>query len=111
MVTNAVVAVAGIAPASSWRCDARADSLPTYVPVLTRVRGEATIGAIPITRSVFRKVVQERAAVLAADAPAEVGSASLLGAQIRSTLGIPLWKGDEILGIFTDELDAREREA
>ncbi len=74
--------------------------MPTYVPVLTRVRGLATIGAIPITRSVFRKVVQERAAVLAADAPAEVGSASLLGAQIRSTLGIPLWKGEEILGIL-----------
>jgi transcriptional regulator with GAF, ATPase, and Fis domain len=74
--------------------------LPTYVPVLTRVRGEQTIGAIPITRSVFRKVVQERNAVLAADAPAEVGSASLLGAQIRSTLGIPLWKGQEILGIL-----------
>ena len=75
-------------------------ALPTYVPVLTRVRGEQTIGAIPITRSIFRKVVQERNAVLAADAPAEVGSASLLGAQIRSTLGIPLWKGEEILGIL-----------
>jgi len=72
----------------------------TYVPVLTRVRGEQSVGAIPLTRSVFRKVVQERAAVLAADAPAEVGSASLLGAQIRSTLGIPLWKGEEILGIL-----------
>ena len=74
--------------------------IATYVPVLTRVRGEATAGSIPITRSVFRKVVQERAAVLAADAPAEVGSASLLGAKIRSTLGIPLWKGEEILGIL-----------
>ena len=81
-------------------------ALPTYVPVLTRVRGEQTIGAIPITRSVFRKVVQERNAVLAADAPAEVGSASLLGAQIRSTLGIPLWKGEEILGIL--QVDNRQ---
>ena len=81
-------------------------AIPTYVPVLTRVRGEATIGAIPLTRSVFRKVVQERAAVLAADAPAEVGSASLLGAMIRSTLGIPLWKGEEILGIL--QVDNRQ---
>ncbi|MGZ3455164.1 MAG: sigma 54-interacting transcriptional regulator [Polyangiales bacterium] len=72
----------------------------TYVPVLTRVRGEQAAGAIPLTRSVFKKVVQERAAVLAADAPSEVGSASLLGANIRSTLGIPLWKGEEILGIL-----------
>ncbi|MBI2394095.1 MAG: sigma 54-interacting transcriptional regulator [Deltaproteobacteria bacterium] len=80
--------------------DPKSTKVPTYVPVLTRVRGEQSAGAIPLTRSVFRKVVQERAAVLAADAPAEVGSASLLGAQIRSTLGIPLWKGEEILGIL-----------
>jgi Nif-specific regulatory protein len=79
--------------------DAKA-KLPTYVPVLTRVRGEQAAGAIPLTRSVFKKVVQERAAVLAADAPSEVGSASLLGANIRSTLGVPLWKGEEILGIL-----------
>jgi Nif-specific regulatory protein len=80
--------------------DAKAAKNATYVPVLTRVRGEQAAGAIPLTRSVFKKVVQERAAVLAADAPSEVGSASLLGANIRSTLGIPLWKGEEILGIL-----------
>jgi transcriptional regulator with GAF, ATPase, and Fis domain len=74
--------------------------LPTYVPVLTRMRGEQAAGAIPLTRSIFKKVVQERAAVLVADAPTEVGSASLLGAQIRSTLGVPLWKGEDILGIL-----------
>jgi Nif-specific regulatory protein len=39
--------------------------------------------------------------VVAADAPSEVGqSESLMGAQIRSTLGIPLWKGEEILGVI-----------
>ncbi|MDF2693836.1 MAG: Response regulator of zinc sigma-54-dependent two-component system, partial [Labilithrix sp.] len=72
-----------------------------YVPVMTRVRGQDAppSQAIPITRSVFRKVVSERAAVVAADAPRDVGqSESLMGAQIRSTLGIPLWKGEEILG-------------
>ena len=47
-----------------------------YVPVLTRVRGaagrgEAPPGPVAVTRSVFRKVVRERAAVLAADAPSE----------------------------------------
>jgi Nif-specific regulatory protein len=74
-----------------------------YVPVMTRVRGQEAPSSspIPITRSVFRKVVTERAAVVAADAPAEVGqSESLMGAQIRSTLGIPLWKGEEILGVI-----------
>ena len=81
-----------------------------YVPVMTRVRGQdaPTATAIPITRSVFRKVVSERAAVVAADAPRDVGqSESLMGAQIRSTLGIPLWKGEDILGVI--QVDNRER--
>ncbi len=86
-----------------------------YVPVLTRVRGSdgtgrAPEGAVPITRSVFRKVVRERAAVLAADAPSETfSSESLLGASIRSTIGVPLWKGDEILGVL--QLDNRDAPA
>ncbi|MBX3192566.1 MAG: sigma 54-interacting transcriptional regulator [Labilithrix sp.] len=88
---------------------ARPQGAAGYVPVLTRLRGgEADgersappSGPIPITRSVFRKVVTERAAVVAADAPREVGqSESLMGAQIRSTLGIPLWRGEEILGVI-----------
>ncbi len=80
-----------------------------YVPVITRLRGQegAGSGPIPITRSVFRKVVTERAAVLAADATSEVGQTeSLIGARIRSTLGVPLWKGDEILGVL--QMDNRE---
>ncbi len=99
-----------------------ANGVSGYVPVLTRVRkakgsaasddanaprSEVPDRPIPITRSVFRKVVTERAAVVAADAPSEVGqSESLLGAQIRSTLGIPLWKGEEILGVI--QVDNRE---
>jgi Nif-specific regulatory protein len=75
---------------------------PTYVPVTTRVRGStgAPSEAVPITRSVVRKVVEQRAAVLAADAR-EVGeTASILGAKILSTMGVPLWKGDDILGVL-----------
>ncbi|MCK6590263.1 MAG: sigma 54-interacting transcriptional regulator [Polyangiaceae bacterium] len=77
-----------------------------FVPVLTRVRlpsGSAgpPNGPVAITRSVYRKVVKERAAVLAADAPSEVGeSESLMGAMIRSTIGVPLWKGEEIIGVL-----------
>ena len=81
-----------------------------YVPVLTRVRGADNKGcapeeAVPVARSVFRKVVRERAAVLAADAPSELSSESLLGASIQSTLGVPLWKGGDILGVL--QLDNR----
>jgi transcriptional regulator with GAF, ATPase, and Fis domain len=82
---------------------------PSYVPIVTRVRGQQgpATAPIPVTRSVFRKVVLERTAVIAADAPLEVGSSeSLMGARIRSVIGVPLWKGDEILGVL--QMDNRE---
>jgi transcriptional regulator with GAF, ATPase, and Fis domain len=84
----------------------RAKNLDALTTVATRVRGaggrpEAPTTPIPLTRSVVRKVVRERTAVLAADAPSETfSSESLLGANIRSTIGVPLWKGDEILGVL-----------
>jgi transcriptional regulator with GAF, ATPase, and Fis domain len=89
--------------------DGGSQSASGYVPIMTRVRGQTgpSGGPIPVTRSVFRKVVSERAAVIAADASAEVGhSESLMGASIRSTLGVPLWKGNEILGVL--QIDNRE---
>ena len=87
------------------RDDDTRDAL-AYVPVLTRVRGAnglgcAPTGPVPIARSVFRKVVRERAAVLAADAPVEVASVeSIMGASIRSTAAVPLWRGEHILGVI-----------
>jgi Nif-specific regulatory protein len=78
-----------------------------YVPVGTRVRGGAGREAVPITRSVFRKVVAERAAVLAADARRDVGeTASIMGAHIQSTIGVPLWAGDDIIGVL--QVDNRD---
>ncbi len=81
---------------------------------MTRVRGpsgpRAPDAAVRVTRSVVRKVVSERVAVLAADAPNEAfSSESLLGASIRSTIGVPLWKDDEILGVL--QLDNRDAPA
>jgi transcriptional regulator with GAF, ATPase, and Fis domain len=86
--------------------DERAKNLDALTTVATRVRGpdgrpRAPEAPIPLTRSVARKVVRERTAVLAADAPRETfSSESLLGANIRSTIGVPLWKGDSILGVL-----------
>jgi transcriptional regulator with GAF, ATPase, and Fis domain len=77
-----------------------------FVPVMTRVRlpsGESgpPSGMVPIARSIYRRVVKERAAVLAADAPNEVGeSESIMGASIRSTIGVPLWRGEDIIGVL-----------
>jgi transcriptional regulator with GAF, ATPase, and Fis domain len=85
------------------------EGTPSYVPIVTRVRGQQgpATEPIPVTRSVFRKVVSERAAVIAADAPREVAQTeSLMGASIRSVLGVPLWKGEEILGVL--QMDNRE---
>ncbi|HWA71375.1 MAG TPA: sigma 54-interacting transcriptional regulator [Polyangiaceae bacterium] len=59
-----------------------------------------------IPRSILRKVLRERAAVVVADAPNEaMSSESLLGASIYSTMGIPLWKGEEVLGVL--QVDSR----
>ncbi len=82
------------------------ESAQAFVPVMTRIRlptGESgpPQGPVPITRSVYRRVIRERAAVLAADAPSDVGQTeSIMGASIRSTIGIPLWKGEDIIGVL-----------
>jgi len=88
-------------------CENDAEGRPgPIVTVVTRVRGPgnqpgAPRGPVPATRSVVRQVVRDRAAILAADAPSEsFSSESLLGASIRSTIGVPLWKGNDILGVL-----------
>jgi transcriptional regulator with GAF, ATPase, and Fis domain len=81
---------------------AKGRSSARYVPIGTRERdGKRGSEPVPITRSVFRKVVRDRAAVLAADARREVGeTVSMLAADIVSTIGVPLWQGEEILGVL-----------
>ncbi len=101
--THATVALLDVAPPDKG----------LLLPMVTRVRGAdgvpiAPVGPVALTRSVARRVVEGRAAVLAADAPREaLGSESLLGANIRSTIGVPLWKGEDILGVLqVDNRDA-----
>jgi Nif-specific regulatory protein len=83
-----------------------------YVAIGSRVRGIVPGGSgsaapVPITRSVVKKVVAERAAVLAADARRDVGeTVSIMSAQILSTMGVPLWQGDEIIGVL--QVDNRD---
>jgi transcriptional regulator with GAF, ATPase, and Fis domain len=96
-------ATAAAATAAAARKESSAVSLESYVPVTTRVRdskGPST-EAIPVSKSVFRRVVEQRAAVLAADALRDVGeTASIMGARILSTMAVPLWKGEDILGVL-----------
>ncbi len=86
-----------------------AGAVDSYVPVTTRLRAKPGVPAeaIAVARSVFRRVITERAAVLAADAQRDMaGTASILGASILSTMAVPLWKGDDILGVL--EVDNRD---
>ena len=82
-----------------------------YVIVLCRKR--ANDGTVltdedtpHLVRSVFRHVVDDRTAVLAADAPSgSLATESLLGASIQSTMAVPLWHRQEIIGVL--QLDNR----
>jgi transcriptional regulator with GAF, ATPase, and Fis domain len=88
--------------------DEEAGGASAYLPIVTRMREDPspTSRPIAISQSVFRRVVTERAAIIVADAPQEmVPSESLMGAQIRSVLAVPFWKGDDILGVL--QLDNR----
>jgi Nif-specific regulatory protein len=74
-----------------------------FVPMLARARHSSEVGAEPVmvSRAVLRRVLRDRAAVLAANARDELGSSeSIMGAKIRSTIGVPLWRGDKILGVL-----------
>jgi len=73
-----------------------------FVPMLARAREAAHEGdPVMMSRAVLRRVLKDRAAVLAADAMDEMGdSESIMGARIRSTIGVPLWQEEEILGVL-----------
>jgi len=52
------------------------------------------------SRAVLRRVLGDRAAVLTANAQEALSSESILGGQILSILAIPLWRGDDIIGLI-----------
>jgi transcriptional regulator with GAF, ATPase, and Fis domain len=60
------------------------------------------------SRSVLHRVLTDRAAVLTANAQEELSSSeSIAGGQIMSMLAVPLWRGDDIIGLIqADNRDA-----
>ena len=53
------------------------------------------------SRAVLRRVLADRAAVLTANAQQELSSSeSILGGQILSMVAVPLWRGDDIIGLI-----------
>jgi Nif-specific regulatory protein len=55
------------------------------------------------SRAVLRRVLADRAAVLTANAQEALSSESILGGQILSILAIPLWRGDDIIGLIQSD--------
>ena len=52
------------------------------------------------SRAVLRRVLAERSAILTANAQEALSSESILGGQILSILAVPLWRGDDIIGLI-----------
>lgn len=73
-----------------------------FVPMLARSRtGSEQPDSVMMSRAVLKRVLDDQAAVLAANAMDELGSSeSIMGANIHSTVGVPLRCGDQIIGVI-----------
>jgi transcriptional regulator with GAF, ATPase, and Fis domain len=79
-----------------------------FVLALSRERpgpaaGAPVVAADPVraSRSVLRRVLADRAAILTANAQEELTSSeSVVAGQILSMLAVPMWRGDEIIGLI-----------
>ncbi|HEY1550470.1 MAG TPA: sigma 54-interacting transcriptional regulator [Kofleriaceae bacterium] len=78
-----------------------------FALAVSRQRHQATpttgTGPDPVraSRAVLRRVLADRAAVLTANAQEELStSESIMGGQILSMLAMPLWRGDDIIGLI-----------
>jgi Nif-specific regulatory protein len=59
------------------------------------------VDAVRASRAVLRRVLEERAAVLTANAQEELATSdSIVAGQILSMIAVPLWRGDEITGLI-----------
>lgn len=83
------------------------DNKDRFVLAVSKVRsgvgGTIRESADPVraSRAVLRKVLQARAGLLTANAQEELSSSeSIMGGKILSMLAVPLWRGDEIIGLL-----------
>jgi len=68
--------------------------------VYARAKNAPAGERFPISRAVVRRVTRDKAAVLVANAKAEIGTESVMRADIVSSIGVPLWDGDTIRGVL-----------
>lgn len=73
----------------------------SYQPTNTRSRSGESADQVAISRALLQRVLQEHTGVLVADAAEELSaSASVMAANIRSTIAVPLWHGDQLVGVI-----------
>ena len=63
-------------------------------------QGAPQADPVRASRAVLRRVLADRAAVLAANAPEVLSSESVLGGNLMSILAVPLWRGEDIIGLI-----------
>jgi Nif-specific regulatory protein len=68
--------------------------------VYAKAKGLPAGERFPISRAVVRRVTRDKAAVLVSNAKAEIGTESVMRADIVSSIGVPLWDGDMIRGVI-----------
>ena len=79
--------------------DGDGDRLNTVYARAREAQGPSS--SIRTSRTIVRRVQRARAAVLVADAATELGgTASIMGANILSTIGVPLWDGEAVRGVI-----------
>jgi adenylate cyclase len=76
-----------------------------FVPVVVKFRDETLRreGQVKASRTLIKKVINDRVALLTSDALADsrfVATESLIHQKIRSSLCVPLWKSDRIIGVI-----------
>lgn len=81
------------------------ESSEEFVPVVVKFRDEAALpeSRPKASRTLIRKVIKDRVALLTSDAQADsrfVATESLIHQRIRSSICVPLWKDERILGVI-----------
>jgi transcriptional regulator with GAF, ATPase, and Fis domain len=65
-----------------------------------RSAGALDAPAVRASRAVLRRVLADRAAVLTANALEALSSESIMAGSILSILAVPLWRGEDIIGLI-----------
>ena len=73
------------------------------VPRVVRARDRLPVAGASVSRTVVRRVIEERVAILACDVLLEsrlAAAPSLLGGNVRSFMCTPLWNQDRVIGVI-----------